>query len=255
MNEKKTNTATLRNHLWLWCHPAGVYNALPGLPGHSDCTPAGAAAFFGIDRILMVVYGDAPAPPFEPVQRELAGMKQVIWSVVGDSSSGREDDCGAVLDLRREFPNLAGGIVDDALKPGRETLLPELAGRLRRAGLPLWLVVYDHDLDKPGLADMLKYCDVISFWTWNADRLGSRAENLCALQAMAPGKPVALGCYLWNFPEGREIPPEVMKSQLDEARNWLLNGTIRELVLLGSPLVGMPLPAIEQARDFVRTFS
>ncbi len=56
---------TVRDRLWLWGHHAGAHNRQYGLKQDSTITPATAAKNMGIRNILMVRYGNAPAPPFD----------------------------------------------------------------------------------------------------------------------------------------------------------------------------------------------
>src|SRR4051812_36251447 len=105
-------TRTLRDHLWLWCHPAGSHTRSPeqhGILGHSTIVPADAAAYMGIRNVLFVRYELAPQPPFVSHARPLASMQQVVWSVEG----GGGGDVDAALALTEVLPNLRGIILDD----------------------------------------------------------------------------------------------------------------------------------------------
>src|SRR6516225_4975424 len=97
-------TSTLRDRLWLWCHPAGSHTRRQGqhgLPGHSAIEPADAAAFMGIANALFVRYELDPQPPFTRHASRLTSMQQVVWSIEG----GGGGDIDAVLDLTKTLPN------------------------------------------------------------------------------------------------------------------------------------------------------
>ncbi len=244
----------LKDRLWLWCHNAGVYNTIPGL-GQSHHSPAEAARCMGLRNLLMVVYGDKPEPPFAPVQRELAAFDRVVWSVIGDAGSHRnhvQTDVGEVVALRREFPNIAGGIMDDFFNSDRpDFALSDIVGELHRAGLPLWVVLYDLDLGRENLTEKLGLCDVVTFWTWSAANLPKLKDNMARVKALAPGKSIVLGCYLWDFGGLAEMSVANMEFQCGLGREWLADGTIDGMIMLGSPLVGMDLPAVEWTRDWI----
>jgi hypothetical protein len=75
-----------------------------------------------------------------------------------------------VLQLATETPNITGVMMDDFLTPkdriGVLTVaeLKELQSRLKIGvkNLDLWVVIYDHDLDRP-VRDHLALCNVITF--------------------------------------------------------------------------------------------
>ena len=186
-------TNLLRNHLWLWCHPAGAHTRSHdqhGLPGPSTISPAAAAACLGIPNVLMVRYELEPRPPFEVHARPLASMRQVVWSIEG----GGGGDVAAVLDLAPILPNLQGVILDDYFarvtatarmgldepadtdkKPDpafSANALRDLRQRLVVGGrqLDVWVVLYTHELEwEEVLRPHLQHCDVVTLWTWNAD--------------------------------------------------------------------------------------
>src|SRR5262245_21910084 len=105
-------SATVRDRLWLWCHPAGAHTRSReqhGIPGRSTITPAAAAAWLGIPNVLFVRYELDPPPPFAPPAAPLAALARLVWSVEG----GGGGDVEAVLELAQTLPNLKGIILDD----------------------------------------------------------------------------------------------------------------------------------------------
>lgn len=244
------------DHLWLWCHNAGVYNSIPNVPNPSDYTPVEAAAYMGIRNILMVVYGGNPVPPFAGLQEKFNHFDRVVWSVIGDSSShrsGDKTDVDEIIGLSEKHPNIIGGIMDDFFNATRPAFaLGDIAKKMRKAKLPLWVVLYDHDLTRTDLAEKLALCDVINFWTWDRANLVNLKKNMAEVQKIAPGKKIVLGCYLWNFGDQTELTIDQMKFQCDQGLKWLKDGTVQELVVLGSPLIGMDLPTIEWTRNLIK---
>ena len=250
--------SSLISRIWLWCHIQGVYNGMEGLPGQSDYTPVEALEYMGIRNALMVVYGGRPTPPFGSIQEKFRRLDNVVWSIIGDASSTRnqeQTDVEEVIALSRKYANVRGGIMDDFLQIGANSArLEAISARMHDAGLPLWVVLYAHELAVAAPHDMartLSYCDVLTFWTWCARDLVNLDANLARVRELAPGMRLVLGCYLWDFGVNAPIPPNLMDFQLERARQWLVDGTIHDVILLGSPLFGMDLPSIGQARAWL----
>jgi len=245
-----------KDHLYLWCHEPGVYDSIPGLHDSSSCTPAEAAAFMGIDNIIMVSYGGSPVPPFAPVHEAFSHLKHVVWSVIGDAGcryDNREGFVDEVISLKGRFANVTGGIMDDFFHEGRSPFdLEAISGKMRRAGLPLWVVVYDFQIGRADVLEKLRQCDVITFWTWDVKNIGSMERDLTGLRRSFPEKKIAAGCYLWNFGGDTPLTLRHMAYQCGAALDLLDGGIIDDIILLGSPLVGMKLPAVDWARAWVR---
>jgi hypothetical protein len=251
-------TAKILDHIWLWCHPAGAYNNQWNLPGKSAFSPIGAASYLGIKNAVMVVYADEPKPPFNDYALQFSGMDKVIWSIIGDGASKRNNensDLRYVVDLKREFSNLQGGIMDDFFGAGRENLdkVKAFADKLHMVGLKLWIVLYGHQLEIIDLKKYLKLCDVISLWTWKAEELPLLEERLKKVQNMVPDKEIALGCYMWDFGNNKPISIADMEYQCDFALKKYNEGVISEIILLGSPLVGMDIETVEWSRKWIKS--
>jgi len=224
-------------------------------------TPAGAASHLGIKNAVMVVFCDEPKPPFDDCARQFAGMGEVVWSIIGDAGSKRNDadsDLSHVVRLGKTLPNLRGGIMDDFFGNGRDGSLERIkdfAGKLHAAGLELWVVLYGHQLETPNLKEFLDVCDVVNFWTWNASELPLLEGRLEKVRALAPSKKVALGCYMWDFGDGKPISVADMEFQCGLAERKWRGGVVSDIVMLGSPLVGMDIEAVEWSRKWISSLS
>ncbi len=244
--------------IWLWCHKAACYNhSAYHCPGDSQATPADVAAAMGIKNAIMVVYADEPKPPFEPFAAQFSGMNKVIWSIIGDGASKRNDtdsDLEPVIRLKKTLPNLQAGIMDDFFGHGRDNLdqVRRYADLLHAAGLKLWVVLYGHQLATPNLKEHLKLCDVINFWTWCAEELPLLEQRLQTVHELAPDKQIALGCYMWDFGGKKPIPVKDMEFQCNLALQKYESGLISDIVLLGSPLWGMDIEAVRWSSNWVK---
>jgi len=106
---------TVRDRLWIWGHPAGVYNAAlkQSLGRVSSIQPVDAAKHMGLKKMLFIRYDGVPAIPFEGYYVPFRSLDRVYWSLVGagGATSGAERE--AVFDLAEKNENLAGFILDD----------------------------------------------------------------------------------------------------------------------------------------------
>lgn len=255
--------ATLRDCLWTWGHQAGSHDDSWNLPGPSSITPAAAAQYLGTPNLLMVGYRGQPEPPFDAEAQSMAGLDRVVWSIIGDSSSKRNDkrsDLDEVVALAERFPNISGAIMDDFFNdsnesgPGRRNVA-DLAGfrrRLRQAARPLdlWVVLYAHQLGLP-VGEHLEQCEVVSYWTWKAEELAQLEENFARLETLAPGKRKVLGCYMWDYGAGQPMPLEAMQYQWQQGVEWLNEGRIEGMVFLASCLCDLGLETVEWTRRMI----
>lgn len=251
--------ADFNSRIWMWCHNTGVYNYIRALGAQSDYSPVEALAYLGIKNAIMVVYGGKPEPPFEPIQQKYDHLDKVVWSIIGDSSSKRnrdKTDLDEVLALHAKHPNLVGGIMDDFFGISYPIeKLRDISKRMHDAGLPLWVVLYDYEIEKAeelGLAEKLPLCDVVTFWTWKASNLVNLKDNMKKVRQLVPDKTIVLGCYTWDFGTGTIVPEDTMMYQLEQGREWISDGTIHDMIILGSPLVGCGLAAIDQTRAWLK---
>jgi hypothetical protein len=254
----------VRDKLWLWGHPAGSHNGIYSVPGESRIAPAEAADHMGIPNLLMVTYpGYGPEPPFDQLALTLRSLDRVVWSVVG--AAGRTASAGrdATLELAGRMPNMPGIIMDDFFhEPDHEDeakraalSLADLRGireRLRLADrtLDLWVVLYDYQLDKR-VGDYLDLCDVVSFWTWEAQNLGELASNFGRFEEVAARQRKVLGCYMWDYGNSAPMPMDSMRRQSEFALDMLQAGRIDGIIFLASCICDLDIDTVEWARGWI----
>ena len=148
----------IKEHFWIWGHHAGCHHTGEAkayqIPGTNQMGPWEGAEYLGIPNCCRVVYGGIPKPPFDEESEKLKSFRKVIWSVLGDASSKRNDEEGddleEVLRQAEKYPNIVGGVLDDFFRAATKDarLTPEelyrIADRLHNAPrrLSLWLVYY-----------------------------------------------------------------------------------------------------------------
>jgi hypothetical protein len=116
--------------------------------------------------------------------------------------------------------------------------------------LDVWVTLYTHQLT-PAVRPHLELCDRITLWSWRSADLKALEANLARLEALAPGKPIMLGCYMWDFGAGRPIPLEAMRRQCELGLQWLKAGRIDGMVFLGTPVCDLGLETVEWARRWI----
>jgi hypothetical protein len=258
-----TEKSTVRDKLWLWGHDAGAHNDSWGLPRPSRITPTEAAFYLGTPNLIMVRYLGRPPLPFDQCALPFRALKRVAWSVVGASGQTDERERAHVLDLAARQPNITGLMLDDffgseqpaqgddpaALPPD---MLRELRGQLTVGGrrLRLWAVLYEHQLEKP-LAPYLELLDLVSFWTWDSEKLHGLEGNLERLEKAAPRCGKVLGCYLWDYGKKKPMPLDLMQRQCESGLDWLRQGRIEGMIFLASCLCDLELEAVEWTRNWI----
>jgi len=251
------------DRLWTWGHEAGSHNNAYGLKGTSRMTPAEGAFYLGVPNLLMVRYNRKPAPPFDQHALALSPLRRVVWSIVGAGGLTEAREIDAVLGLAERFPNICGVIMDDffkerPLEDGRIAVytaeeLKSMRERLFVKGrrLDLWVTLYTHNLDLPGLRECLDQCDVITYWTWHASDLPRLEENFEKLEDLTPFSRKALGCYMWDYGDGRPMPISSMRHQCELGLRWLREERIEAMIFLASCICDLGIDAVEWTRRWI----
>lgn len=106
---------TVRDRLWIWGHPAGVYNTsyLAAWPRKSSIEPVAAAQWMGIPNMIFVHYDGTPAPPLDGYYQPFSSLRRVYWSLVGAGGTTSTDEREQIFQLAETQHNIAGFILDD----------------------------------------------------------------------------------------------------------------------------------------------
>ena len=76
--------------------------------------------------------------------------------------------------------------------------------------------------------------------------------NLAALEEIAPGKRIYLGCYMYDFLESKPLGVEAMRRQMEAGYRWLKAGRIAGIIVLATPNVDVGLEAVAWTREWIR---
>lgn len=262
-----------------------------GVRGGSRMTPAEGAFWLNVPNLLLIRSSDLPRLPggeewrvktsFEQYATSFQPLERVVWSVVGSGGKGGLAELEPVIQLAKKYPNIRGVYLDDFIvdvkkQPdgriaGRPALQPaelqQARERLKKVGKPMevWITLYTHEICPPRktnkltyrpcippLADFLDLFDVLTLWTWNSDELPALEENLAALEAIAPKQArIALGLYIWDYPNRRPVPLELMRHQCELGLKWLKAKRIHEMIFLGNTSLDVGVPSAEFARQWI----
>ena len=282
--------STVRDHLWIFTVPAGLDNPsleAGKYRGGSRMTPAEGAFYLDIPNLLLIRSNNLPRLPdsergraktsFQQYAISFRPLDRVVWSVVGSGGQGGMAELPYVLSLAKEFPNISGIYLDDFIIDrkkradgrfvGRPALHPSelktARQRLKSVGRPMdiWVTLYTHEVNPqhpghigcdPPLANFLDLFDVLTLWTWNANELPELETSLAALERIAPKRRrIALGMYIWDFPNSRPVPLELMQHQCELGLKWLKEKRIQELIFLANTVLDVGLPSAEFARNWI----
>lgn len=253
--------ASFKDRMWIWGHNAGSHDNC-GIPKPGRMTPLEGAMYLGTPNMCRVVYGGKPEPPFEQDALALDCLDRVVWSIIGDSSSKRNDsggtDAADVGITALSHPNIIGGIMDDFLNPARIAMYsPESLASFKKtmsenAGreMQLWTVVYTHELDDV-IVPYLDECDTATLWTWHPGDIANTEANFRTLRRLLGQKPILGGCYLWDYSASREMDEDMLRFQLDKYRQWLVSGDIEGVIFCSNNVADIGLTSVKIVREWI----
>ena len=147
-------------------------------------------------------------------------------------------------------PDWPGPPFRTSLTPAQLRTLRETRVRGRR--LPIMCVIYTRQV-KPQAKPYLAEVDQVCLWTWQPEDLDHLEANLSALERLVPGKPIYLGCYMFDFTTSRPLPVERMRLQVEQGHRWLLANRIQGMIFLATANCDVGLEAVDWTREWIRT--
>ena len=250
----------LADKLWNWGHLEGSHNSII----KQDCkmTPEEFAAEYGIPNAFIVSYGGNIQPPFDSLAKRLSPLKEIKWSVLGDSSTPLPDaelgNTEDILNVIKSGTNITGGIVDDFFSPERmkrfpPAVLKKIKNALNEKGLDFWCVLYDMQLDLD-LSEYIDCFDGVTFWIWTSPQLANTGAHLKKLYSITKNKPVMLGMYVFDYGTGGvPLAPELFEAQLSLYYNELKEKRADGIVFCSSTLGDAALETNAILKEFVKT--
>jgi hypothetical protein len=285
------SATTVLDRFWIFTVVPGGdndYLERAGVRGGSRMTPAEGAFYLGVPNLIMVRSESQPTLPsrekpwkartsFEQYATSFRPLRRVVWSIVSSGGAFKGDELGPVRELAEKFPNIHGVYLDDFIvnrkkaadgrTVGEPALSPEALQKLRsrfKVGgrrLESWLTLYNFEVNPkhpkhvfcdPPLESWLANFDVLTLWTWNSDELVDLDASLAALEAVCPKTSrKALGIYLWDYHNLKQIPPELMRKQCETGLKWMKQGRIQEMIFLANTLLDLGFESAEWTRNWI----
>ena len=261
---------TVRDRLWIWGRPAGIYNNTHFRPLQlrSTVEPVDGAENMGISNVIFIA--NENLGPLDEYYRPFEKLDRVYWSLVAAGGGTSQPARGAAFALAEKHENVVGFILDDffhepnvgnAADPGpsgplRAALTPaelrELRQRPLRGGhLPLMSVIYTAQV-KPGAWAHLAEVDQICHWTWRPADHENHEANIPAMEQLAPDQQLFLGCYMFDFHKNRPLPVPLMEKQVELGQQWLQSGRIAGIIFLSTGTVGAGLETVDWTCQWIR---
>lgn len=261
---------TVRDRLWIWGRPAGIYNKthFRAMGLRSTVEPVDGAEQMGIVNTIFIATDNLGS--LDEYYRPFRRLSRVYWSLVAAGGGTSQPARESAFALAEKNENVVGFILDDffhepsignAADPGpqgamRAALTPEELRTLRQrpvrgVHLPLMAVIYTGQL-KLGARAHLAEVDQICLWTWRPVDLAHLEANFAALKQLAPDKQLFLGCYMFDFHKNKPLPVSLMQKQVEIGHQWLLSGSIEGIIFLSTGTVGAGLEAVDWTREWIR---
>ena len=130
-------------------------------------------------------------------------------------------------------------------------LIRELLGDANEQ-VKIWGVVYNMNLDRPGMNECIKQLDVILLCEWFGKRLGDFEKHVAHCEARFPDKPIVMCTYLYDYGETRRMPRELLELQFDTAQKLFRAGRIEGIVMV---TIDNDAEAVGWAADWVKRVS
>ena len=256
-----------RDKLWLWGQSPDAHYETSNtyeLPGHSRMTAVEGCYYFDIPNICRVRMMGHPQPPYDQESIAMRPCREVVWSLLGAGGEPVTEwgDADEVIRQAKMFDNVTGGVFDDfflekrlaTYTPARLHTLKERLDREAGRHLDMWVVCYEHNLtDVKDIAEYFAEFDVISFWTWRGSELCRAEENIKRTRALAPGKRIMAGMYMWNYGERKSLTPEEMSGQAELYLRLLREGVIDGVVVCSNCIGDLGIEAVDWTRKWIAT--
>ncbi len=245
----------LRDHIWLWGHPAGSFLHLYGHEAESRMTPMECCLYLGIRNTFMIPMGDVNRRQYN---KSFTTLRQVGWETY---AAGQDP---SVLDSfiaeAADFPNIGCVVYDDFQREGEYKKIPvenlwTARQKIHETGvrpLDMWMVLYTHEfgLDEEKDRDFMPYLepfDGVIMWTWKESDVPLIPEKFEIFKKMTPNNRRMFGCYLYNFGESKQATSQAVQWQLDWYRERLLAGEAEGIVLHTNTMADLDYEAYDTA--------
>ena len=242
-------------NLWVWGGPTPFWGG-----SMADDTLVRGADYFSAENVVYV-YGptdDKMMSIHSKYKRMLCQINANCRTPGAQGNFTDEENAEYLSKLSLKYPNIIGAMCDDVTTNFHKIVLPE-SFEARYRGLKkyndklrMFGVVYAHELDKD-FSLIQQYIDVVNLWLWHKDDLIEYDELLEKCRKAFPGKPIIQGIFLHEYGRsdiGNVI--ELLKYQLDRAREYMAQGVVEGVIILGDREI-KKWPAVAEAiREYLQ---
>lgn len=243
----------IKDKMWIWGHPTNSLKGVAGLSKDSDVSPIDGAKYLGANNVFYVPMGRKIDR--NQCNEEMKDLARVGWSIES------EQQLLALIEQKKEYPNLSIAIFDDFFNPENTgwnytnytvEKMYEMRKKLHAVGIEMWVVLYTRLLHLD-IKDYLDTFDGISFWYWHETSEEDFNEKNQWLFDNTKGQKRLIGCYLYDFGNAKEMPAKTVRYQLDKNLTYIQEGKIDGIVLHTNAIGGMGFEAYEEAKRWVDT--
>lgn len=256
---------------WVWEGQGldpGVYPSVFGV--------GEGAEFFGLRNAVFLFHEttELALKKLSPLKHVVVDISKWLLRNCGDGNRGSESyndssletvtsEARKVSAFSLKYTNIAGAIYDDLkglmeryghgtdqIKRMKSALLE------RNPYLYLECVAYAHELDDPEFwKPLVPHIDVVSFWVWSYEKLGSLYDDLLRCRELFPDTPIRMGCYLRDYGAAIPMPMDSLKRQWTVLEKALHNNLVNGYEILATVLIDGQQQQAEWVRDFIRANS
>lgn len=240
----------LRDRLWIWGHPTNSLKGAFGIGRDSSVSPYDGLDQLGARNLYYV-------PMCLPTDREAEAAHMQASTLSFGFSLENAAQAEQLFELKKRFPSLRIGIHDDFFRPeykgnNASAHPPEelraLRERYREAGMELWCVLYEREVDAGyDFSPYLESFEGFTYWFWSQQQPDDYEASLAKFIAQTPGKRRMLGVYLFDFGHGRSCNPDLVVRELERGTQMLRDGTVEGLILHTNAVGGMGEPGYDAA--------
>ncbi len=252
------------DNVWVWGHPTNsMYTWFKR--GVSTVSPVEGVDYMNASCL---VYNNLGENKFDMIlESELAkDVKKVGWCI--DDGATNPFNITAICDMAKKYPNIKMGMFDDFFSlTNRENnfsnytpqLMAEIREELHAAGLEMWVVLYTRDLRRLSIdliRSFLKEFDGVSLWFWDEIEILEHYDEYVELfKKETEGKKRMMGCYVYNFGEGKPATVNAVIHQLEKAKEMMIKGDVEGLFIHTNPCFGLkdePFEAVDACQKWMQ---
>lgn len=212
------------------------------------------AAMLDVQNIIMA--GEGLPKELEAarrVTREISHLKRVVWELNPDDLEKPNiytNKLKILADVKTKGPALQAVILDD---PVRWT--PEVGASLRaqlheaHPGLELWGAIYAWLFKDDNQMGFLPFLDSILLSFWYSEEIHDMEKHVATIEERAPGKPIVVNLYMYDYGHKRKMPRDMMKLQCEKALALAKAGRVKSIIFLA---VNNDADTIVWTRDWIR---